>query len=468
MSFRLQFPTSICVGGDILRGEVELQFPEAQKEKIQEVIVRLKGSVVVKIKRSSGSAGSSTRRETLDIVRQDVKLWKKEHGTASKETKTLKLPFHFQLPPNAPPSCQLSGRKARRSQRHEAFVVYFIEVVGVRTGFFKKNRYIRRPLAVLPADERGAPISKDIERLGAAYPSRKREFKKKMRRGLFGRSATVRMELTLPDIETIPLFIRIPYVLRIITLTKRMRFEEKTEDPDVKLFPRHPTQPAQIQWVLRRHASLQAKDAKMTATDVVAHLGGLGKGDAKQHVDVQVLPREWVPAERYDGQGSWMQITTLKSFIMLRSAPTFSTRLISVSYSTDMTIKFPGWGNNMIVASPIHVTSGLSTSTQSDAASFTHYGEHDLDLPPHEDLIQLPTLQPHDGLLRAVDIQHVAPQGTATFAVTRQYHAPVPYHSPQQLQRAQHIESTAAAVPPEPSGNGLPYDAGGRSAESRS
>lgn len=126
MSIRLQFPTGICVGGETLQGSVELQFPEAQKEKIQEVIVRLRGSVFVKIKKSGGAKGSTTRRETVDIISLDYKLWKRERGHVPKGKQTLRLPFHFQLPPNAPPSCQFSGRKIRRSQRHEAGVVYSV------------------------------------------------------------------------------------------------------------------------------------------------------------------------------------------------------------------------------------------------------------------------------------------------------------------------------------------------------
>lgn len=47
MSVRLHVPYGICVGGEPLRGEVELQFPQVWKEKIQEVVVRLKGTSAV-------------------------------------------------------------------------------------------------------------------------------------------------------------------------------------------------------------------------------------------------------------------------------------------------------------------------------------------------------------------------------------------------------------------------------------
>ena len=76
--------------------------------------------------------------------------------------------------------------------------MYFIEVVGFRSGLFKKNRYIRRPLAVLPADQHGEQIRQEIEWLGVEYPTRVREFKKTLRRNVIGRAAKVHMQVSLP------------------------------------------------------------------------------------------------------------------------------------------------------------------------------------------------------------------------------------------------------------------------------
>ena len=46
-AIRLHFPSGICVGGEDVHGEVELVFPDAERDKIQEVIVRIRGFVFV-------------------------------------------------------------------------------------------------------------------------------------------------------------------------------------------------------------------------------------------------------------------------------------------------------------------------------------------------------------------------------------------------------------------------------------
>lgn len=76
--------------------------------------------------------------------------------------------------------------------------MYFIEVVGFRSGLFKKNRYIRRPLAVLPADQQGEQIRQEIEWLGVEYPTGVWQFKKTLRRNVIGRAAKVHMQVSLP------------------------------------------------------------------------------------------------------------------------------------------------------------------------------------------------------------------------------------------------------------------------------
>lgn len=110
-----------------------------------------------------------------------------------------------------------------------------------------------------------------------------------------------------------------------------MKFNAKHEDPNVKLFPSTPTQPSQVQFGLCRHMKLGAKTDVSSISEVVSLLGGLGKGEAKQHVGIEVMPRDWIPAEGRKGRGSWLQETTFRSFIELRCAPTFSSPVMNIS-----------------------------------------------------------------------------------------------------------------------------------------
>lgn len=110
-----------------------------------------------------------------------------------------------------------------------------------------------------------------------------------------------------------------------------MRYNTDLEDTDIKLFPPPPNRPADIQFGLQRLTSLRAKTSKAKVSEHVAHLGGLGRGNSKQHVELEVAARKWNRHSRKDGQGTWTQETILKSFITLRCSPTFSSRVLDIS-----------------------------------------------------------------------------------------------------------------------------------------
>lgn len=148
------------------------------------------------------------------------------------------------------------------------------------------------------------------------------------------------IQLTLPNVAAFPLFTRIPYELHIVTYTRRMKFNPLKEDPDLELFPRPPSQAAEIECHLRRHVWLRARGVKAENGELVGSLGGLGRNSMVQHVDVVLLPREWVPDERRNGAGRWKQEVTLRSFIVFRCSPTFSSRLMDVTVCSSTKLCF--------------------------------------------------------------------------------------------------------------------------------
>lgn len=156
--------------------------------------------------------------ETVDIVSQEHSIWKRDKTLKPKEKQTLRLPFQFHPPPSLPPSCYFSGRTFRRSQKHEASVVYHVEVVGVRSGILKKSRYIRHPLAVLPKDESGALVASEIQRLGGGCPLWTRVFERKIRQGLLGRRGTVRMEVSIYFYGLLYVSLRHPLFVGLTTI----------------------------------------------------------------------------------------------------------------------------------------------------------------------------------------------------------------------------------------------------------
>ena len=106
----------------------------------------------------------------------------------------LRLPF--QLPLRAIlelPSCFYKGRN------WTGCVGYSIEVVGVRSAF-RFNKRVSLPLSVIPPNARGAELSQ-----GWLPARRVVEFKKAIRRGIWGEFSTVQARvssLTSPDTES--------------------------------------------------------------------------------------------------------------------------------------------------------------------------------------------------------------------------------------------------------------------------
>ena len=94
------------------------------------------------------------------------------------------------LPPFAPPCWKYDafGRHAR--------VSYFVEVVGSRSGTLSRKRRIRVPILVLPQDIEGKQIARSLCAPEPQQLPLTSVTEKKIRRGLFGEQASVRMEVS--------------------------------------------------------------------------------------------------------------------------------------------------------------------------------------------------------------------------------------------------------------------------------
>lgn len=136
-----------------------------------------------RIKRQQGK-NAVTKRETVDLIRQDLTLWTRGSAYPPAGTDILRLPFRFVLNPSQPlPSACFDA------YRLNADVVYCIETVGVRTGL-RFNKRLSLPLSVLPPDTNGAALSQEL-RSGAVPSWRNFEFKKDVRRGIWGAHSKV-------------------------------------------------------------------------------------------------------------------------------------------------------------------------------------------------------------------------------------------------------------------------------------
>lgn len=142
--------------------------------------------VYSKITRQQGES-AVTRRQRIELVRQNVSVWRKGTAYPAPDTHILSLPFRFILPDQLLPSCEYNG--GRRS----GAVAYSIEVVGTRSGLHF-NKRIQRPLALLPPDQKGAELSRQL-RSGWTGPWRTVRFTRSVRKGIWGSYSHVTMNV---------------------------------------------------------------------------------------------------------------------------------------------------------------------------------------------------------------------------------------------------------------------------------
>ncbi|KAH8107956.1 hypothetical protein BXZ70DRAFT_1003376 [Cristinia sonorae] len=339
MSLELKLPSGVCVGGQILCGEAELHFPQIIEDQLEEVHVKLRGSVYTRVSRQLGNQ-HVVQRQNIPIVAENISLWTRSSNyMPPADSNVLSIPFEFKLPLDTPPSCQYDA-----ITRHGR-IGYFVELVG---------------------DLQGEQIALGLRSPEMPFPWFVAVAEKKIRRGFFGDFASTRMELSIPETQAYPLFTPIPYTLRVIAITKPMKKDEVEKNPTKPLFPTPPTRPTEVQFRLYRQLWLKAHAFTAKGNEKVSSLGGLETVTSAVAsglpVNVDVREKEWIPAENDKNMGTWLQETTFRSAFVLTCAPTFQRSTIHLSYTISLKVEFPGIGNNLEASFPILVCSGLSAA----------------------------------------------------------------------------------------------------------
>ncbi|KAH8082826.1 hypothetical protein BXZ70DRAFT_900966 [Cristinia sonorae] len=376
MSLKLNLPSGIYVGGQTLRGEAELHFPLVNQEGLEEVHVKLRGSIFTyaTVSRQLGKQ-RFVHRQTVPVVSENVSLWSRASNRIPSDNDVLRIPFEFKIPLNAPPSCHYDAMS-----KHGR-VGYFVELVGARQGVLAKSRRVVRPISVVPEDLQGEQVVMALRGLDTPLALQTKVAEKKIRRGIFGEYANTRLELSFPKAQTYPLFTPIPYTLRVVTVTKPMKKEEEEKKP---LFPAPPSQPGEVEFRLHRNVFLKAKVFEEDGDEKVTTLGGLETATSAAvsgvPVDVQVKEKVWTPSAKEKHLGTWTQETTFRSAFLFKCPPTFEAENMHVKYSIKVRIDFPGIGNDLEIEIPIAISSGLSAAPvyTEEADNFAAI----LDLPP--------------------------------------------------------------------------------------
>ncbi|KAH9950292.1 hypothetical protein B0H21DRAFT_566041 [Amylocystis lapponica] len=348
--FRFHTLPQLCVAGGTAAGELELDIPLLLAKGMEEILVKLRGSVHTEIRGKSG-----TMQETSQLVQLSISLWKRGTAHTASEPHTTRIPFEFALPSTLPPSFDFMGMDTK------AVIRYFIELVGVRPGTFRMNKKCIFPLAVVPSDPHGAELHSALQ-FGWDGPWTTVRREGQVRKALWGEYAKAEVELTLPTIDQFPLFTPIPYSMKVITFSKTMRRTDACRDKAI--FPAPPLHPREIEFFLRRSTNICAQAWEVSSGERVHCLGSMC--DRNSAVHVSNAEKVWIALSDDPEKGMWKQEATFSHAIELKCSPTFRMDTITNEYSLHAEVSFGGLSNKVAINIPIVIISSMASSADLD------------------------------------------------------------------------------------------------------
>ncbi|KAI0328198.1 hypothetical protein GY45DRAFT_1326611 [Cubamyces sp. BRFM 1775] len=357
----IHLPRTIYVSGCVIEAELELNFREVREENIQEIRVELKGIAKTVI-------GHDDNRfsETVDLVQDSVTPWVNGTMYPPPGQDILRIPFRMSLPPKLPPNFEY------HALGKEAYVRYALVAVCERSssaGVLQRDRNIYIPLAVAQRDKLGTATKEKLEAISAGRIDawRTHRVEEKIRKGLWGDYATVRVNLTLPDLSEYPLLVPIPFVICIETTSPPLSRSKADAHPqDKTVFPAVPSSYRALEFKLRRHIQIRSRgDSWHDGSETIAHIGAAARAAVKQSIPERV----WIPlghGKSYaiedtspDPMGTWVQRATFWSTFRLDCSHSFSIPNIMCTHTLELKVPFPGIGNDVHIQLPLTITSGL-------------------------------------------------------------------------------------------------------------
>ncbi|KAJ6590002.1 hypothetical protein DFH09DRAFT_1307458 [Mycena vulgaris] len=357
----LHFPDFVRVAGEVLQGHVDVNVPKALEDKLENVHVKLRGSIVTKITETEhkaspdGGVGHNEthyQRQTVEVLRLNQTIW--DQFNTPQGAQIIACPFQIQLPPNLPPSFYYSHFN------RTVVISYSLEVVGARHGLFHSNRRIRKIFSVVPPATPWELNASAALKQGWGGPWKPIATNKEIRHHIFGEHAQVKAELVLPDLPSFPMVTGIPFSFHVLTKTKKVDRDD-LEDKHGKLFPAPPTSPADVELILHRRGRMRVHHKSEPMEDKFELTGSLGDKAAVNRVRMTVDQPEWIhtPDQKED-KGSWKRAVHFDGMLSIPFVPTFTTETAEWHYFLRFKVDFPGIGNDLELEFPVQVNSGAA------------------------------------------------------------------------------------------------------------
>jgi hypothetical protein len=313
----------------------------------------------------NGNNSSNRYRGYLVLLQNQAILWRLAESPLAGGK--ISVPFQLTFPRtnNLPPSFHSSGR------HWSGTVQYYVKVVGVRTGMFRRNFRIIVNLPYLPLSSRAfPPQTLDLPTWKGQWGTFKNV--EQMRRGLWGGHGRVETEVSrfrimlptrltrisqlwTPFIDRIPLFRPFPIQLRVATYSKLLP-HSASHNPSTYEFPLFTPAPTSVSvsLVLQVNVVAQALFSRPLRKSVgpgesVGHLiGGFGvkPGDTAWAKDVIMDSSQsnatWtvLPDDKSGDSGRWKTDTVFQSVVTFHDPPTWATDILSweVGNNADRTL----------------------------------------------------------------------------------------------------------------------------------
>ncbi|EIN12606.1 hypothetical protein PUNSTDRAFT_49905 [Punctularia strigosozonata HHB-11173 SS5] len=386
--------------GERLAGTVDVDFDKGLLEDIEQIKVKIRGSIQTVVYNSTG-VGTNTYPTRVELIRADIPLW--ERDQTSPQTGTLTFPFDYQLPSRLLPSFHAKGGNGYGN------ITYFVEVVGSRPGLLHRSRRVRSLFSVLPVGSREHDeVRRSLTRgWGAAMPWKACTRSKSIREGVWGGYSQVDVNLRVPDVLAFPLGTPIPIKLDIITTTKSYKASEPGDEKDGEpMFPAPPMDPTSLKLRVDRETTVNSKEqwttVKARITDLVCYAVGFGP-EGKNNVSCNRLrvwqdAPEWIPAPDQSkgqllGRNKERQVcrraSHFETVIELACPPSFKTDTLEAAYFLRLRVPFPGVGNDVKCEIPLNIVAGSMRSRTSiadsdtDKAGFVARNADERSLPPY-------------------------------------------------------------------------------------
>ncbi|RDX43198.1 hypothetical protein OH76DRAFT_1361524 [Lentinus brumalis] len=349
-------PTTYC-SGSYVEGEVRLNFRHLREygDRFEKIWVTLRGRAICVC-----ADNDSEDCETIPLFDLSRMLWTYGSEYPPRDSDILRLFFRFQLPDDIPPSLL-----DRAGPGGTAGVMYSLTTVAVRAGGSTRPWTKHTPIVIVPRDNVSPLLTQSL--VTGAFAWRTVHKSKQVRRALWGDYATVRIELSVPDVPVFPLFTPVPFKVDVKTttakLTRRIKTDGRADSEATQIFPTPPADASEFVFQLVRRTKVRVDKREETIRSVTSCA-------PCKHVDVDVPSKEWLPTPDALGwshlssnqeRGVCVQSARYSSKLAFNVPPTFSVGdRLGWEYHLKLKMPFPGSGNDVEVEIPVTIVSGIN------------------------------------------------------------------------------------------------------------